>query len=476
MTQMVAKFIALSPHQRRELMRRVTAADAKPQPVARIGRPARLPASAGQEALWVLWRLAPSGASYNVPRCYDLHGPLDPDALRVALNRLIERHESLRTVFVEDGRHVAQVLHSRLICPLSVLMVDSRSEALRLAAETAARPFDLSRGPLIRARLWSYGPDAHLLLLVLHHIIVDDGSTRVIEHDLGAFYRAAVGRGAPDLPALELQYADITSHQAAEDSTASLRYWQQRLAGAPRCELPLDRPRPPVMSGNGAMYEITLPTGERAIGRLAAATGVTPFVALASVFALVLSRLTGQTDVVFGTPLSGRTKPYTQHVVGYFLNTVALRVATEPGDTFDRVCGRTAEAVTGAFRHHGVQFREVARALGFRGEASRFPVFDTVFTYVVDTEAAGLVLADDLTVTTIPIAPGGTNFDLVATVVETPGGSSLVLRYRTDLYGEATIRRFAGTFVDVLNRASADPTAPLAPDSDVAGSLDGGSP
>ena len=342
------------------------------------------PASFGQERFWMMDRMDPGKAAWSLPLTLRLRGPLHVDALRAALAELAARHESLRTVlqWMEDG--LSQVILPDATLPLRVENPDGAStddreaDARRRLAAEIARPFDLDRGPLVRARLYPLADDHHLFLLNLHHAITDGWSNGVLMRELSALY-AAFSKGEPSpLGEPELQYADFAEWQREQMTGALLErqlgWWRTALAGAPALlELPADRPRPPVHDGRGALEPVRIPAdATAAVHALARADGATPFMVLLAGFQSLLARWARQEDVVVGTPVAGRTRPETR-MVGFFVNTLALRTELSGDPTFAEILGRVRETVLGAFSSQDLPFEQLVDELHVPRSAAHAP-------------------------------------------------------------------------------------------------------
>ncbi|HET8797992.1 MAG TPA: amino acid adenylation domain-containing protein, partial [Thermoanaerobaculia bacterium] len=302
-------------------------------------RSRRLPLSLSQQRLWFLDRLdRAASAAYHMPAALRLHGTLDVAALRATLDRLMARHEGLRTSFLSaDGVPYQQIAPADCGFALTMrdlreLDPDSRARAvIHLAAEEAGAPFDLTTGPLIRGQLLTLAGDEHVLLITQHHIVTDGWSLSILVREMAALYEAFRRGEADPLPPLEIQYADYAQWQRewlrGEELTRQLDHWKEHLAGAPALlELPLDRPRPAVQSHAGGSVPLVLSaelTGAlRAFGQR---QGVTPFMILLAAWGLLLSRLSGQKDVVIGTPVANRPRREVENLIGFFVNTLAVR-------------------------------------------------------------------------------------------------------------------------------------------------------
>ncbi|HEX8272559.1 MAG TPA: amino acid adenylation domain-containing protein, partial [Longimicrobiaceae bacterium] len=333
-------------------------------PIARVPRDGSpLPLSFAQGRLWFIDRLEPGSAAYNVPFPLRLRGPLDARALAAALTEIVRRHEALRTVFRASDNEPEQVVLPAAPFPLPTVDLaglpdDARdAEVRRLAAEDAARPFDLARGPLARAALLRAGADDALLLLGMHHVASDGWSLRVLLRELAALYPAfAAGQPSP-LPELPVQYADFAAWQrtrlAGEALEGQLGYWRERLAGMPPLlELPTDRPRPPVADDRGGAVGFALsPEAAQALRALARREGATLFAVLLAGFQALLGRYAGSEDVPVGTAVAGRTRLETEGLIGFFVNTLVLRGDLSGGPTGRALVGQARERLLEAHVH-----------------------------------------------------------------------------------------------------------------------------
>jgi amino acid adenylation domain-containing protein len=448
-----------------EAARGGAAAAAPPlRPAARTG-PA--PLSFAQQRLWFLDRLAPGSPVFNVAATLRLRGALDVAALERALGAVVHRHEILRSTFPASGGPPAQVAAAPGATRLPVEVVpgaglrerEDRLEAL--AAEEAAAPFDLERGPLLRARLLRLDASDHVLLLTLHHMVTDGWSSGVLVRELGALYRAFVAGGPSPLPPLPVQYADYALWQRSwlrgEILEDQIAWWKERLAGAPpSLDLPADRPRPPAQTfaGSELAFDLTSSACE-ALRGLCRREGVTPFMALLAAFKTLLARYARQEDVVVGVPVAGRIRPELEGLIGFFVNTLALRTDLSGNPTFRELLARVREAALGAFAHQDLPFDQVVEAVQPRRDVSRTPIFQVMFDLqnapAEDLDLPGLSLSLlDRTGTT-------SQFDLSLTMAEVEAGFSGSFQFNTDLFDPATIERLAGHFATLLDGALADP-------------------
>ncbi|MFD4999336.1 non-ribosomal peptide synthase/polyketide synthase [Streptomyces buecherae] len=438
-----------------------------PAPVARD----RLPLSYAQQRLWFLDAFAPGGTEYITPLALRLRGHLDAAALRTALAGLVARHESLRTTFDTVDDQGVQIVHAPGEVPLPVrdLSALPPAERARRLAELLdaerTRPFDLRRGPLLRAGLLRLGASEHVLTLTLHHIVTDGWSTSVLTGDLAHLYRAALGEDVGPLPPLPVGYADIAYWQRTAGREAAeehLRYWRRTLAGVEPLDLPTDRPRPAERGRAGATTPLVLPPATaRGLTALARERRTTLFTTLVAAVQTYLARLSGQRDIAVGTVTSGRERPETQGLVGFFVNTLTLRSAIAPDASFPDVLDGVRRTVLDAFAHQDVPFEQVVDAVQPVRDTSRTPLFQAM---VVLQNAPGADLdLPGLEVSDIEPDTHHAGFDLTWEFAETDTGELRgLLTYSTDLFDAATADRMAGQLAALLAAVAEDPHRPVA--------------
>jgi amino acid adenylation domain-containing protein len=437
----------------------------RPGPIPRIPRAgdSGFPASFAQERLWFLDQLEPGEATYHMPAAVRLRGPLNVAALHGALSGAVLRHEALRTLFEATPDGPVQVILPPAPVPLpeidlSTLAADRfEAEALRLAAAEARRPFDLATGPLLRAALVRLAADEHRLLFNLHHVAADGGSMAVLLRDVGALYRAALTGGDPGLPALPIQYADFAVWQRErmrrERLAALLAFWRGQLAGAPPAiELPADRPVPVERTRRGGTVPFALSEElSRELATLARRRGATRFMVLLAGLDALLARLSGQSDLVVGIPVSGRTRIETEELVGLFVNTLPLRVDCGGCLSALDLIGRVRRALLEAYAHQELPFEQLVNALRTERDLGRSPLFQVMLA------PRGAEMALDLpeiVAELLPVDTGTFRFDLTFLLgEETPVGGTL--EYSADLFDAVTAARLAGWWRTLLEGMAA---------------------
>ncbi|HEX6046567.1 MAG TPA: amino acid adenylation domain-containing protein [Pyrinomonadaceae bacterium] len=431
-------------------------------PVRRVAEGPTAPVSFAQQRLWILDKLEPQSASYNLPSVLRIDGALNVAALQRSFDAIVRRHEVLRTTFaVVDGEPV-QVISPSLMLPLTVVDVTD-NEARRLAREEAEKPFDLSRGPLLRTTLLRLSPERHLLLVTLHHIVADGWSITLLVQELSALY-AAYSRGHESpLRDLELTYADYAIWQqerlTGERLEHQLAYWREQLSGAlPVLKLPFARRPDSHHRGGLLMVQVGDDLTQR-LRELGRREGATLFMTLLAAWKVLLSRLTGERDVLVGTPVAGRGSRELEPLIGFFVNTLVLRTNLRSEASFDEVLRRVREVCLEAYAHQEVPFERVVEEVAPQRELSHGPLFQVLFA-LQNTPADELALAD-LEVTALEIENPAARFDLALEITETNGELDCRLTYDAGLFEAVAIARIAQHFVNVLQAVTTNPTQPI---------------
>ncbi|WP_422733746.1 amino acid adenylation domain-containing protein [Micromonospora sp. WMMD558] len=430
------------------------------------------PLSYAQQRLWFLDRLNPGQAVYSVPLLLTIDGPVDVAALDGSLRALVARHAALRTRLVAVDGEPRQVVDEEQAVTLTVDdlrgLPDADERAGPLLRRDSDEPFDLAAGPLARWRLVRLSDDRSLLLVTMHHAICDGWSVGVLIRDLGAFYAALTTRAPAPAP-LTVQYADHTGWQrrllAGETRTAQLGYWRDRLGGAPATlDLPTDRPRPAAPSHTGETFGVRLPAAlVRRLDKLGRRHGATRFMVLLAAFHLLLGRYAGVRDVSVGSPVSGRTRPEFDDLVGFFVNTVVLRTRWRDTDTFADLVSAAREAVLGAYEHQDVPFEQVVEALRPPRDPSRSPLFQVMLS--AQTVPERTTALPGLTVTVAEQPGRVAKFDLTVAWDETPldsGDLRGTVEYDVELFDRDTVERMAESYRTLLESAAAAPDTPVA--------------
>ncbi len=471
--------------------------------ISPLASDAGFPLTQGQRALWFLDRLAPESAAYNIASAARMQGALDPAALRLAVGDLAVRHPALRTVFeLADDRPRQRVLAAdaleqaveRAFREVDAASWSEQEVAERLDAE-ARRPFDLEVGPPFRVVLVSRSAVEHSLLMVFHHLVSDFWSLVVLLADLEALYARRAGSGGAGVMAAApaATYADFVRWQeellASPRGAELLAYWERQLAGPlPQLELPADRPRPPVQTYRGGAVPLALPAAAVAgLGRVCRSEGATLFMGLLGAFQALLCRLSGQREVLVGTPTSGRGGAAWTDVVGYFVNPVVLRgdPGSAPGQGFRSFLARLRPTVFAAYEHQELPFALLPERVQPERDPSRSPVFQVLFILQKAQNArrpelerlAGFALGEEgpavswggLELASRRLGWRPAPFDLTLSLAASGAGAGAgelaefagSLQFNSDLFDEATAARFAGHFATLLAGLAGDPERPL---------------
>jgi amino acid adenylation domain-containing protein/non-ribosomal peptide synthase protein (TIGR01720 family) len=412
------------------------------------------PLSFGQERLWFLEQLEVLGSTYHAPIALRLRGQLDEQALSRSVAELIRRHEILRTRIVMSaegqGLQVIDVpgefsLHSVSVC--------TEAEAHALIESEALRRFDLSQ-VLLRVCLVRLGPEDHVLLLVMHHLICDGWSLSVLMREWVALYQAyREGRPSP-LPELEVQYADYALWQRkwlqGTVLDRQLTYWREQLSEMPAAlELPTDRLRPGTPSFKGAQHGFTISKEcVRGLSELSRREGVTLYMVLLAALQVVLGRWSGQSDVAVGSPIAGRTYRKTEGLIGFFVNTLVLRTDLSGDPTFAELLGRVKEVALGAYAHQELPFEKLVAELQPQRDLSRQALYQVTFTFQNFPQQRFEL--GELQITPFPCGRPSIPFDLSWYASETPGGLQGVVEYATDLFDASTVEHLVESFECLL--------------------------
>jgi aspartate racemase len=447
------------------------AASSTLSPISRVSRGEDLPLSLPQSRLWFLEQLAPGSPAYNIPAAYRVTGRLNAAALEKSLIEIVRRHESLRTTFPAVNGRPKQVISPTVDLTLrsddlrKLPELERKAQVQRRAIEEARRPFDLARGPLLRVKLLRLAEEEHVLFLTVHHIVFDVWSVGVLRRELAALYEAfSKGKPSP-LPELPIQYADFAHWQRqqrqGEVLESQLAYWKRRLNGLPSgLELPTDRPRPAVQTFRGAYQSLVLPASlSRSLKALSQEEEATLFMTLLAAFQTLLYRYTGQEDIVVGSPIANRTRAELEGLIGFFVNTLALRTNLSGNPGFRELLGRVREVALEAYAHQDTPFEKLVEELQPERDLSRTPLFQVIFALQnVPTKTLEL---EGLTLSSLGLHSGTAKFDLSFYIEEGDDGLSTVLEYNTDLFDASTIQRMLGHYQRLLEGVVENPNARL---------------
>ncbi|WP_338911146.1 non-ribosomal peptide synthase/polyketide synthase [Mycetohabitans rhizoxinica] len=438
-------------------------------PVTPVSRDEALPLSFAQQRLWFLAQFDGVSQTYHIPMALRLSGSLDTAAWQAALDALYARHEALRSVFVSvEGEPQVALLPAT---GLGLIEYDLRNEPTPEAAwqtirdDEARAPFDLARGPLIRARLIRLADEEHVFLLTQHHIISDGWSIGILVRELSALYTAFREDRPDPLPPLAIQYPDYAAWQrqwlSGERLASQAKYWRQTLADAPvLLALPTDRPRPTQPSYAAASVPLQLHADlSRELKQLARQHGITLHILLLAAWSAVLSRLSGQDDLVIGTPTANRGRAEIEPLVGFFVNTLALRIDLSGEPDTSALLERVKQVTLAAQDHQDLPFEQVVEIVQPPRRPDHAPVFQVMFAW--QNNERGHFKLPELQVTSAGTSLDTLKFDLELSLSEGSDGVNGVLQYATDLFDAATIERQAGYLLTLLRAMVAAPDQPV---------------
>jgi acyl carrier protein len=440
-------------------------------PLRAVGREGELPLSFAQQRLWFLHQLEPESSFYNMSAAMNLTGQLDITALERTLGEIVRRHEVLRTSFPEVEGHPIQVIAPSVNFNLPLIdlsqmeEVEREREAGRLAQAEGEKPFDLSRGPLLRARVLRLGATEHVVLLTMHHIVSDGWSVGVLVREVGALYEAfSNGRTSP-LAELSIQYGDYAVWQRewlqGEVLEEQLRYWKEQLGGAAGVlELQTDRPRPAVQTHRGAHQPFMLTDSlSKSLEQVSRREGVTLFMTLLAAWQTLLHRYTEQDQINVGTPIMGRNQLVTEGLIGFFINTLVLRTEMSGDPSFRELLRRVREVCLGAYAHQDVPFEKLVKVLQPERNLGYSPLFQ-VWLALQNAPITELKLTG-IEPSRLKVENSVAKFDLGLLMKETEQGLSGVLEYSSDLFNASTIVRMAELYELLLRHIVAQPNEKL---------------
>lgn len=462
MTNTPTEISHLSAEQKRALLQRLLK--------EKNGAGRKLPLSFAQQRLWFFDKLEPNSALYNVPTVVRLHGSVRLDLLERALATVVERHESLRTTFESTDDTPAQRIHPPGEVPLpltdlSELPPDEReSELDRIVSEEIRRPFDLSKDSMIRGKVVRLQPDEHILVLVIHHIVSDEWSMRVLFEEWAESYRAHCAGEQPRLSPPPPQYREYAQWQVdwakSEECQRQLAYWGERLKAPATLQLPADYPRPADQTFGGAVCGafISKQMSEQ-LKSLSREMSGTLFMTLLAAFKVLLFRYTQQQDIIVGCPIAGRTRPETESMIGFFVNTLALRSKLDPEQSFRSFLASVREETLGAYANQEMPFDKLVEELHPQRSSTHTP-FVQVF-FALNNEFVTKSLFPGVQTEEIDVETGTAKFDLTLVAKDRRDGLHLLAEYNTDLFSEARVLRLLDHLRELLSSILANPEEKL---------------
>ena len=438
--------------------------------------------SIGQRALWALHQLDPTSAAYNVAGAVRVAAPVDAEILRRSAQTLTDRHPALRTVFpTVAGAPTQRVLPRAEVAFVAEDASGFAPEELRRRIDAEAnRPFDLERGPLFRVHLYRVSEAENALLLAVHHAVSDFWSVAVLLDELGRIYPALLAGRKADLSPPPPPFAEFVRREreliAGPEGERHWTYWRDRLAGAPPAlNLPTDRPRPAVQTARGAAalrrLDPALTARLEALGRR---QGASLYITLLAAFQVLMARLSGQDNVVVGSPIAGRDRAGAAGVVGYFVNTLPLRARIDPMEGFETLLTRVRADVLDDMEHQEFPFGLIAERLQTSRDPSRSPLFQVLFavqkaqrlgdlglTRFSLRGAGSRMVLGGLPMESIALETRGAQFDLAVNVADDDGRLIVAAEYNADLFDRESVERILGRFEALLDAVAAAPTAPV---------------
>ncbi len=430
------------------------------------------PLSFAQQRLWFWEQLEPGTPTYNLSTALRMEGDLDLAVLERSLNEIVRRHEILRTSFTAvDGQPVQLVAPKKVfrvnLTDLSAMPpVEREAEAHRLAGVEVLRPFALAKSPLLRVSLLRLGPQEHVAVVTMHHIVSDGWSLGLLIDEVTTLYEAYRSGNPASLPELPVQYGDFAHWQnellqpGSELLETQLAYWKEQLRDVPELALPTDRPRPAVYDPRGALIPLHYSADlSRALKKLSRSEDVTLFMTVLSAFNVLLHSQSGQEDIVIGTPIANRTRLEMEKLIGFFVNMLALRTDLSGDPTFLEVLQRTREVTLGAYSHQDLPLAKLVGELNVKRDVSRNPLFQVLCA--LENNSAQTLELSGLTLSPFEFQVSTAPFDLSLFLTEAPDGLRGAVMYNTALFDEQTIRRLFNHYETLLERVVADPNQRL---------------
>jgi amino acid adenylation domain-containing protein len=461
MSDLLKRLENLSPEKRELVLQKLKKQQQTPL-LKPVSREKPLPVSFAQQRLWFIDQLEGENGVYNVPFFWQISGILNINALEKAILEIIQRHEILRTSFSIVNESPIQIIHTQPELKIEILdwrqvpKKDQFSKSKHLATAELQQPFNLSKAPLLRVKLIQLAVQSHLLLLVIHHIVCDGWSMDIFRKELFTLYTAFCNGESSPLSPLSLQYADFAhwqrSYLQGETLNKQLNYWQQKLAEInPLLELPTDYPRPSVQSfkGRSEFLQINLDLTQK-LKWLSQESGTTLFMTLLAVFTLLLSRYSNQNDIVVGSAIANRNRKEIEPLIGFFVNTLALRTNLQGNPTFSELLQRVKQVTLDAYDHQDLPFEKLVDELGLERSLAHHPLFQVAFGLQSGTQAK--IEIPGLTLTRFEWENTTTFFDLSLIFRETPQGLTGEWEYATDLFADTTIQRMKEHFAVLLKQ------------------------
>jgi amino acid adenylation domain-containing protein len=471
MSELSQRIANLSPEKRKLLLQKLNEKKGNPFSPIAIAPQSRksnsFPLSFAQQRLWFIDQLNPDSAAYNIAQAMRFEGQLNVSTWERSINEIVRRHEALRTTFITVDGQPLQVIAPTLTLTIPVVNIQELPPTVRerkvqqLATEQAQRPFDLTKGPLLRVMLLQLSQTEYVMLFVIHHIVCDGWSLSIFIQELSALYKNFNSDRPVLLPELPIQYVDFALWQRQwfqqEEPERQLAYWKQQLASAPSVtELPTDRPRPVVQTYQGATQFLQLSkTLTEALKALSQQEGVTLFMTLLAAFKTLLHRYTQHEDILVGTTVSGRNWVETEGLIGFFVNTLVMRTYFGGNPSFRELLVRVRQVALEAYAHQDLPFEQILEELKLERYLSHTPLFQVMFQ--LQNFLKTTLELPGLTVSSLDIEKGIAKFELAMEMMETEQGLIGIMEYNSALFDEVTISRMLSCFQTLLEGIVANP-------------------
>ena len=440
--------------------------------IDRIGT--RFPLSFAQQRLWFLDKLEPNSSFYNLPETVKITGNLQFNFLEKALNEVVKRHETLRTLFIDTGGQPEQIILPELWIPISIEKLDEipihdrELRAIQLASEEVQKPFDLSIGPLLRAKILGVHPEEYIVILTMHHIIGDAWSSQVLIREIVTIYSSLVNGRKVVLPPITIQYADYAYWQRnwlkGEILDKEINYWIEQLSGLPPLlNLPIDNPRPTIQSFHGSYqpFELLAELSEK-VRQVSTITGTTLYMTLLAAFQILLHRYSGQDLISVGTPIANRNRSEVEGLIGFFLNTIVIKGDFSEEISFENFLKQVRENTLSAYSHQDIPFETIVDALQPERNLSHSPLFQVMFTLqdsrTRKNDSIKNLTVGDVIINPVEVHSGTSKFDLTLFMLDEEARLSGAFEFNSDIFRSDTIQRMIGHYITLLGGIVADKT------------------
>ncbi len=441
-------------------------------PLERISRKKSIPLTVEQYRLWFLSQMESESIQFNINLAYRISGELQSKTLEKSLNEIVKRHDTLRTVFQSKGNEPEQIILDKLWIPIQKIdlretkVEDREAVAIDLLEEEIEKPFSLKTGPLISLSIYEMNEEDSFLVFKIHHIIADFVSLEKLIQELGFFYNSYIQGDKGEIPPLPIQYVDYANWQQKSMKgkvyQKQLKYWKEKLNGElPVLRMPLDRPRPVVMTHNGERMRMTIPAEITTdLKELSRKNGVTMFITMLAAYQTLLSRYTGQDDLCIGTSISSRNRPELENLIGLLANTLVLRNNLEGNPTFAEVLKRTRKVAFGAFAHKEIPYEKLIEELQTERNMSHNPFFQTMLTYLTAQDKENQPF-QGLVMKTHNLQKKASALELSFTITEQNDELVCSMDFNTDLFNSDTIQRLLKHFLSLLQSCIENPQQPI---------------